>query len=81
MADSSMSNQSKLTYFETEDILYILLAEGNEANSVEISPNITVGLDEAGDMLGVEILNASEFLRNTVLESVQGRILLDRKAA
>ena len=81
MADSSMSNQSKLTYFETEDILYVLLAEGDEANSEEISPNITVGLDEAGDMLGVEILNASEFLRNTVLESVQGRILLDRKAA
>ncbi len=71
----------KLTYFETEDILYIFLAEGDEASSVEISPNVTVELDEAGDMLGVEILNASEFLRNTVLESVQGRILLNRQAA
>jgi hypothetical protein len=30
---------------------------------------------------GVEILEASEFLKNTVLESMQGSILLDKKAA
>ena len=76
-----MSNKSKLTYFETEDVLQILLPDEKEAGSVELSPNITVELNEAGEMIGVEILEASEFLKNTVLESMQGRILLDKKAA
>jgi uncharacterized protein YuzE len=76
-----MSNKSKLTYFETEDVLHILLSDEKEAGSVELSPNITVELNEAGEMIGVEILEASEFLKNTVLESMQGRILLDKKAA
>jgi uncharacterized protein YuzE len=76
-----MANKSKLTYFETEDVLHILLSDEKEAGSVELSPNITVELNEAGEMIGVEILEASEFLKNTVLESMQGSILLDKKAA
>ena len=76
-----MSNKSKLTYFEAENVLHIRLSDEEEAGSVELSPNITVELNEAGEMIGVEILEASEFLKNTVLESVQGRILIDKKAA
>jgi len=76
-----MSDKTKMTYFETEDILHILLSEEDEAGSVELSPNITVELNENGDMIGVEILKASEFLKNTVLESVQAKIILEKKAA
>jgi len=42
---------------------------------VEISPDITAELDENGDLIGVEILNASSYLRDTVLETVQARLL------
>ncbi len=76
-----MSDKTRMIYFEKEDVLHILLSEEEEAGSVEISPNITVELNEAGEMIGVEILDASEFLKNTILESVQGKLLLEKMAA
>ena len=42
---------------------------------MEISPNITVELNEAGELIGVEIINASAFIRDSILESVQARLL------
>ena len=43
--------------------------------SVELSPNITVELNDKGEMIGIEILDASEFLRDTIVESVQAKLL------
>jgi len=34
-------NKPRMTYFDKEDILHMLVAESAEASSVEISPNIT----------------------------------------
>ena len=47
----------------------------NEANSVELSPNITAELNEDGELIGIEILKASSFIRDSILESVQAKIL------
>jgi uncharacterized protein YuzE len=68
-------NKSRMTYFEKEDILHFVVAEGPEAGSVEISPNITVELNDKGEMIGIEILKASNFIRDTVLETVQAKML------
>ena len=64
-----------MTYFEKEDILHLNLAEETEAASVEISPNITAELNETGELIGIEIINASAFIRDSILESVQARLL------
>ncbi|MFZ2489803.1 MAG: DUF2283 domain-containing protein [Anaerolineae bacterium] len=64
-----------MTYFEKEDVLHLLVAPGPESQSVELGPDITVELDEQGQILGVEILNASKFMRDSVMESIQGRML------
>jgi uncharacterized protein YuzE len=64
-----------MTYFETEDALHMVIAEGAEAASVEISPNITAELDANGELIGIEILNASTYVRDSILESVQARVL------
>ncbi|MBL7221199.1 MAG: DUF2283 domain-containing protein, partial [Phycisphaerae bacterium] len=45
------------------------------ASSVEISPNITAELDDKGQLVGIEILNASTYLRDSILESVEGKVL------
>jgi uncharacterized protein YuzE len=66
---------SNLRYFDTDDVIHIQVADGPEANSVEISPNITVELDESGEIIGIEILNATEYLRDNILETVQGKLL------
>ena len=66
-------NKTRLRYFEQEDILHLVVAEGPESRSLEISPNITVELNDRNELIGVEILNASRFLRDAVLESVQAK--------
>ena len=68
-------NNAKMTYFEQEDILHLSLSDESEAGSVEISPNITAELNEAGELIGVEIIQASSFIRDTILESAQAKLL------
>ena len=68
-------NNAKMTYFEQEDILHLNLSDEPEAGSVEISPNITAELNEAGELIGVEIIQASSFIRDTILESTQAKLL------
>lgn len=68
-------NKTRIRYFEQEDVLHLVLAEEAESRSLEISPNITVELNDRNELIGVEILNASAFLRDAVLESVQARTL------
>ena len=65
----------KMQYFETEDILHINIHEGPEERSVEVSPNITVELDSNGQIIGIEILQASSYIRDNLLETVQGKLL------
>lgn len=68
-------NKTRIRYFEKEDVLHLVLAEGAEGRSLEIAPNITVELNEENELIGVEILNASSFLRDAVLESIQAKTL------
>lgn len=68
-------NKPRMSYFEKEDVLHLVISDEPEAGSVELSPNITVELNAQGELIGVEILNAGEFIRDSVLESVQGKML------
>jgi uncharacterized protein YuzE len=72
--DVAMS-KPHMAYFEQEDILHLVIAEGAEAQSVELSPNITAELNDKGELIGIEILDASEFLRDTIVESAQAKLL------
>ncbi|MCS6941017.1 MAG: DUF2283 domain-containing protein [Roseiflexus sp.] len=65
----------RLVYFEQEDILHLALSEEPEAGSVEISPSITAELNEQGELIGIEIVNAREFVRDVILETVQAKLL------
>ena len=68
-------NSPKLNYFPEQDIIHLAISEENEADSVEISPNITAELNQDGELIGVEILKASTFLRDFVLETAQAKLL------
>jgi len=65
----------KLLYFDEEDILHVVISEEEEANSIELSPNITAELNEKGELIGIEILNASTFVRDAIMEGVQAKVL------
>lgn len=68
-------NNAKMRYFEKEDILHINISDEPEAGTVEIMPNITAELNEAGELIGIEIIQASSFIRDVILESAQAKIL------
>ena len=68
-------NKTRIQYFEQEDVLHLMIAEGPESRSLELSPNITVELNDQNELIGVEILNATTFLRDAVLESIQAKTL------
>ena len=71
----SAKTMPRMMYFEQEDILHLAISDEAETNSVELSPNITVELNEKDELIGIEILNASAFLRDTIVESVQAKVL------
>jgi uncharacterized protein YuzE len=73
-------NKPRLAYFEKEDVLHLVLSDGPEAQSVELSPNITVELNDKGELIGIEILEASAFLRDTIMESAQAKLLASGSA-
>jgi uncharacterized protein YuzE len=68
-------SKPRMTYFEKDDVLHLAISDEAEVGSVEVSPNITAELNARGELIGIEILGASNFIRDSVLESVQARVL------
>ena len=68
-------NKPKMAYFEQEDILHLAISDEPEGENIELNPNITVELNDNGELIGIEILNASAFIRDSILESAQAKIL------
>lgn len=69
-----MSN-TQMAYFEKDDVLHLSISDEPEAGSVEVSPNVTAELNEDGELIGIEILEASAFVRDSILDSVQAKML------
>ena len=65
----------QMVYFEKEDILHLVVSDEEETQSIELSPNITAELNKKGELIGIEIINASTFVRDTIMEGVQAKVL------
>ena len=68
-------NNARMVYFEKEDVLHLAISDEAEAQSIELSPNITAELNERGELIGIEILKASAFVRDSILETAHARVL------
>jgi uncharacterized protein YuzE len=68
-------SKPQMTYFKDEDVLHLVIANDIEAGSIELSPNVTAELNEKGELIGIEILEASSFLRDSILEAAQAKML------
>ncbi len=62
----------KVSYDDKEDILY-LAREGQEEEVVELAPGVNVELDMAGELIGIELFNASSLLKD-VIKPLEKRI-------
>ena len=70
-----------MTYFPEQDVIHLAMTDEDEMASVELSPNITAELNAEGELIGVEILKASIFLRDFILESTQAKLMQANKRA
>ena len=68
------SSKKIVNYDPKSDVLYMGVKKGIEEEFVEISPGINVELDQNGQVIGIEILNASKVLKS-VVKPLQKQIL------
>ena len=71
MEENTM-NDFKVFYDDEEDILF-LAKEGEEAEVVEISPGVNMELDSEGNLIGVEVFNASMMFKD-ILKSMEKKL-------
>jgi len=57
----------KLNYYPETDSLYIDLSSKNSVDSIEISEGVVIDFDEEGNIVGIDIDNASKKLDLTEL--------------
>ncbi len=62
--------EGSLKYYEDSDVLYFFLKKGSESRSVETAPGITIELNDANQIIGIEILDASKFIQDYVLKDI-----------
>jgi uncharacterized protein YuzE len=74
-----MKRKGSLKYYPEADVLYVLIKTGEEAKSVEIEPGVTAEMDKRGRLMGIEILDASQYLRKVIQEKLEPQ--LKRKIA
>ena len=68
-------SKARMEYFEKRDILHMAISDEPEAGSAELSPNITAELNSKGELISIEIPNTSDFVRDSILESAQAKML------
>jgi uncharacterized protein YuzE len=71
--EENLMQDFKVLYDEKEDILY-LARKGQEEEVVELYPGVNVELDASGELIGIELINASTLLKD-VIKSMEKRML------
>jgi len=67
-------NNKKIVNYDREaDVLAFYLGSGKEEEFVELAPGIAAEFDPRGNLIGVEILNASKVLK-PFLKSLQAKV-------
>lgn len=55
-------SKQKVFYDKKTDVLWLFIKGGLEDEHREVSPGINIELDKKGELLGIEILNASRVI-------------------
>lgn len=60
----------KIEYDRYAKALYIRLQEKERGRTIEINENLNIDLDEAGNLIGVEILNPDNYPVEKILKPI-----------
>ncbi|MBI3290241.1 DUF2283 domain-containing protein [Candidatus Microgenomates bacterium] len=65
--------KQKIFYDKKSDALWLLIKDGTEYDHKEVAPGVNVELGKKGELLGIEILNASKVLARKLVKSTNGK--------
>lgn len=74
MDTSEAVRSLKLNYDPEEDILYIVVKEGQVFDSKEIDEDIRLEYDKKGEVAGIEIMNARKNLARPLAQEIAKEI-------
>jgi uncharacterized protein YuzE len=74
IVEAIMKQKGTMKYYPKDDVLYVMLQAGEEAKSVEIEPGVTAELNKGGELIGIEILDASVYLRKLIQDRLEPRL-------
>ncbi len=63
--------EGQLRYYPKSDVLHYVVRCGEEFATREAAPGVTLELDQRGRLIGIEILDASRFMRKFVIQQLQ----------
>ena len=62
--------KQKIYYDKKTDVLWLNIKSGVEEEHKEVTPGVSIELDKNGELLGIEILNASKVIGSKLNPSV-----------
>lgn len=60
----------QITYDPEHDVMYLKLSEGKIVDTIEIEANVLIDYGEQGDVIGIEIINASGLMKTNPLQEL-----------
>lgn len=67
MAKAVKNSNKIINYDAKSDVFYVGVKDGTEEEFKEIAPGINIELDKNGEVIGIEILNASKIFKSALL--------------
>ena len=67
--------KKQLVHYDPEaDVLGFYMGKGSEEEFIELAPDVSLELDKSGEIIGLEILNASKVLKQFLKSAKKRKI-------
>ena len=70
----------KISYDPKYDVLYLNFSENKIVDTIEVDRGVLIDHGEKGEMVGIEIINASKLIRSKPLQEIVIKIEEDAEA-
>jgi len=64
----------KISYNPEYDVMYMEFSGGKVDDTIEVEPNVLIDYGDNGEIIGIEILNASKIMTANPLQEIVSKI-------
>ncbi len=72
--------EMKISYDPKYDVLYLKFTEENVVDTIEVNKGVLIDYGKNGEMVGIEIINASGLIKANPLQEIVIKLQEDAKA-